>query len=215
LPTLRTILKKGEDNIMMNKETIKEFLKPNNSKVLVFLVFILSSLIFSSYVSAAALLPHRVVSHTKGEDGADFRIDMHDLHTWNASINNTGNVTLTNLEVIIGGKVIQEIPEIEVGKQKDSIILQSWEYPSDYMLYIVCDQEVKEEIKLSHIIGGSHCLETLPYILLGLILCIVGIIGGIFNRKNKKRLMLFMAIFFIGIFEICLMVILSLVCLPA
>lgn len=131
---------------MMDKEAVKEFLKLDKWNVLAFSVFIISSLVLSSYVSAVALLPHGVVSHTKGEDGADFGIDMHDPYTWNASINNTGNVTLTNIKVIIGEKLIQEIPNLEVGKQKDLVILQSWGYPKDYMLHIICDQGVKEEI---------------------------------------------------------------------
>lgn len=171
--------------------------------------------IFSGYASAVGFLPHRVVNHTKGEDGADFRVDMHDWNSleWNASMNNTGNVTLTNIKVIIGGKVIQLIPELKVNEKKDLLILQPYEFPSDYMLNIVCDQEVKEEIKLSHTVGGSHCFfEFNWYSLPGLTLCILGFLGGILTRKRKKLLIPFTIIFFIGIL---LIVTSSYVCLPA
>jgi hypothetical protein len=141
-------------------------------------------------VSAVAILPHVVVSHIKGEDGADFRIHMHDPHTWNASINNTGNVTLTNIKVIIGENVIQKIPNLEVGKQNDLVTLQSWEYPKNYMLHIICDQEVKEEIELSHTTVGLPLPGSTPsnkilynkfkwvFALPGLILSILGFVGG-------------------------------------
>lgn len=200
---------------MMDKETIKQFLKPDKWKVLVFSVFIFSGLIFSGYVNAIGLEPHRVISHAKGEAGADFRVDMHDWNTleWNASVNNTGNITLTNTKVIIDGEVIQSIPELKVNEKKDLRILQPYEFPSDYMLYMVCDQGVKEEIKLNHTVCGSYCFfEFSWYTLPGLVLCILGIIGGIFNRKKKKLLIPFTILFFIGIFLIWA---LSYVCSPA
>ena len=171
--------------------------------------------IFSGYASAVGLIPHSVVSHTKGEDGADFRVDMYDWNAleWNASMNNTGNVTLTNIKIIVSGKVIQLIPELKVNEKKDLLILQPYEFSSDYMLNIVCDQEVKEEIKLSHTVGGSHCFfEFNWYSLPGLTLCILGVLGGILTRKRKKLLIPFTIIFFIGIL---LIVTFSYVCLPA
>ena len=162
--------------------------------------------IFSGYARAVALLPHTVVSHTKGEDGADFRIDMHDPHTWNASINNTGNVTLTNVRVITGEKVIQEIPELKAGEQKKLVILQSWEYPANYMLYIVCDQGVREEIELSHTTSGLPLPRSAPYnkfkwifALSGIILSTLGFIGGILARKNRKLSLFYRIVFCIGI----------------
>ena len=167
--------------------------------------------ILSGYASAVDLLPHTIVSHTKGEEGADFRTHMHDPHTWNASINNTGNVTLTNIKVIIGEKVIQEIPNLEVGKQNDLVTLQSWEYPKNSMLHIICDQGVKEEIELSHTTVGLPLPGSTPYnkmrynkfkwvfALPGIILSILGFVGGLLMRKKRKPLILCRIVLGIGI----------------
>jgi len=104
--------------------------------------------VFFPYASAVGFLPHRVVNHTKGEDGADFRVDMHDWNSleWNDSMNNTGNFTLTNIKIIVGGKVIQLIPESKVNEKKDLLILQPYEFPSDYMLKAgVVDRRIVDE----------------------------------------------------------------------
>jgi hypothetical protein len=104
--------------------------------------------VFFPYASAVGFLHHRVVNHTKGEDGADFRVDMHDWNSleWNDSMNNTGNVTLTNIKIIVGGKVIQLIPESKVNEKKDLRILQPYEFPSDYMLKAgVVDRRIVDE----------------------------------------------------------------------
>jgi len=103
--------------------------------------------VFFPYASAVGFLPHRVVNHTKGEDGADFRVDMHDWNSleWNDSMNNTGNVTLTNIKIIVGGKVIQLIPDSKVNEKKDLLILQPYEFPSDYMLKAGVDETLLPE----------------------------------------------------------------------
>ena len=138
--------------------------------------------------SAAHIAPHEVLNHAEGENDADFRIEMHNLHIWNASIINTGNVTLTNLTLTISGKDIQIIPKLEVGEQKDLIILQPWEFPHNSILYIECNQGAKEEIKLSHAVAeSSHWSVRYNSLikLIGLIVTSLSVIGGIQYRKKK------------------------------
>lgn len=104
--------------------------------------------VFFPYARAVGFLPHRVVNRTKGEDGADFRVDMHDWNSleWNDSMNNTGNVTLTNIKIIVGGKVIQLIPESKVNEKKDLLILQPYEFSLYYTLKAgVVDRRIVDE----------------------------------------------------------------------
>jgi hypothetical protein len=172
-----------------------------HNSVVLFLVTYTIFLICMSYATAAYIAPHVVLNHIKGENGADFRIEMHDMRAWNASISNTGSVNLTNIKVIINKKEIQEIRNLDIGKQEHLILLQLEEFPSDNMLSIISDQGAKEEIELSHgVAKSSHwsVRYNSTIIWLGLILIISSVLVGVKFGKKRRVLLFCLIIFFIG-----------------
>ena len=172
----------------------------------------LAAVIFPSYADVVHRAPHSVVDHVNGENGADFRVDIHDPYVWNASIQNTGNVTLTNIKIIrriviendIKKEIVQEIPILDPGDQRKLITFppHGEMYTPPYLI-ITCDQGAEEIIVLSFLfrVHSGYAFEW-PVMLLGLILTASGIGGGILAKKIKKLFFLWGIISFIGIFLI-------------